>query len=81
MYSNWYMLYVLVTGSIVIGTFDLKLIVLDQINSYIGEEVRKQGSLFYCHQRTSHSEMPRYSLITHFTSLFVQIIIIIIINQ
>jgi len=36
---------------------------------YIRGEVRKWVSLFYCHQITSHSEMPLYSLITHFTSL------------
>jgi hypothetical protein len=33
------------------------------------------------HQITSHSEIPLYLLITHFTSLFFQIIIIIIIIE
>src|SRR5215510_9266929 len=40
----------------------------------IREEVRKYGSLFYCHQITSHSEMLLYSLIIHFTSLFFHIV-------
>ena len=30
--------------------------------SYVREEVRKYGSLFYCYQITSHSEMPLHSL-------------------
>jgi hypothetical protein len=37
--------------------------------SFLRGEVRKQVSLFYCHQITSHSEMPLYALITLFTSL------------